>query len=55
MNEEYKNLTKDELVFADHFAETGNWTALKEMQKVSASRDTVPGRPIVIDRRDKNE
>lgn len=36
---EYKNLTPSELVWADHFAETGNFAALRELRELSASRD----------------
>ena len=54
MNEEYKNLTEDELVFADHFAEVGNFSALRELREVSDSRDTIPEK-LVIDRRPRND
>lgn len=37
--EEYKNLTESELVFADHYAETGNWSALSKMRELSESRN----------------
>lgn len=36
---QFKNLTKDELVFADHYAETGNWSALAKMRELSESRE----------------
>ena len=35
---EYQNLTQDELEWADHLAETGNFSGLRRMQELSASR-----------------
>ena len=39
---EYENLTEDELVWADHYAETGNTAGLNQYRKLSASRDAKP-------------
>ena len=36
---EYRNLSNDELVFADHYAETGNWGALRQLRELSAQRE----------------
>jgi hypothetical protein len=36
---EYKNLTSEELVFADHYAETGNTAGLREMRERSSTRE----------------
>ena len=36
---EYRNLTAEELVWADHCAETGNSAGLRECQRLSASRE----------------
>ncbi len=36
---EYENLTEDELVFADHYAETNNGQGLRKMQELSKSRE----------------
>lgn len=36
---EYRNLTERELVYADHYAETGNMAGLRRMQELSASRE----------------
>jgi hypothetical protein len=35
---EYRNLTEAELAWADHLAETGNFSGLRKMQELSASR-----------------
>ena len=35
---EYENLTEDELEWADHCFESGNFDGLAKMQKVSAER-----------------
>lgn len=35
---EYENLTKEELEFADHYFESGNFEGLAKMQKLSAER-----------------
>ena len=39
MSDAYKNLTKSELVEADHYAETGNSEGLRKMQRVSSERE----------------
>lgn len=39
---EYENLTKDELEFADHYFESGNFNALAKLQKISAERGNKP-------------
>ena len=36
---EYKNLTRKELDWAEHCAESGNFTGLREMQELSANRE----------------
>lgn len=35
---EYENLTQSELEMADHFAEIGDMSALREYQRISAKR-----------------
>tara|TARA_R110000851_G_scaffold87274_4_gene190336 strand:- start:1205 stop:1387 length:183 start_codon:yes stop_codon:yes gene_type:complete len=35
---EYRNLTQSELEWADHCAETGNTSALRDLQELSANR-----------------
>jgi len=36
----YRNLTKEELKEADHYAETGNTAGLNRMKRLSAERET---------------
>lgn len=36
---EYRKLNADELEMADHYAETGNFSGLRRMQAISASRE----------------
>ena len=36
---EYKNLTEDELSMADHYAEIGDFGALRGFQRLSAERE----------------
>jgi hypothetical protein len=44
-NETYKNLTQSELNRADHYAETGNNTGLRELRELSRRRgNTEPAR-----------
>lgn len=38
----YENLTEEDLVFADHYFESGNFEALAKLQKVSAKRGNKP-------------
>lgn len=38
MNNPYKGLSADELVLADHYAETGNREGLRKMRELSRQR-----------------
>ena len=37
--EEFEYLTESELVFADHYAEIGDWRALAKYRELSKSRE----------------